>query len=89
MKDLDLLRKTIDECDRQIVEAIEKRFNAIKDVVAYKKKNDLPIFQPSREEEVLEKVDSYLTTPEFSEELRSIYVFMLEKSREVQQRKLD
>lgn len=89
MKDLDLLRKTIDECDRQIVEAIEKRFNAIKDVVAYKKKNHLPIFQPSREEEVLEKVDSYLTTPEFSEELRSIYVFMLEKSREVQQRKLD
>ncbi len=88
MQDLDLIRKTIDECDRQIVEAIEKRFNAVKDIVEYKKKNDLPIFQPSREEEVLVKVESYLSNPEFSKELREIYLFMMEKSKEIQKREL-
>ena len=86
MKDLDDFRSLIDKCDREIVEALERRFNAVKDVIAYKKKNGLPILQPNREEEVLKKVDSYQASDEFTEEIRSIYIYIMEKSREIQKK---
>ena len=86
MKDLESLRTTIDECDREIVKAIEKRFLTVKDVIKYKKDNNLEIFQPNREKEVLEKVDSYLKTKEFSPELQSIFIHIMKLSKEIQER---
>ncbi len=84
MTDLEILRKTIDECDKEIVRAIEKRFVTVKEVIKYKKDNNLEIYQPDREKEVLEKVDSYLDTKEFSEVLKSLYTLIMEISKEIQ-----
>lgn len=86
MKDLDTLRKTIDECDKEIVSAIEKRFFTVKEVIKYKKANNLEILQPDREKEVLEKIDSYLNSKEFSPELRSIFINIMALSKEIQSR---
>lgn len=86
MTDLDNFRKIIDECDKEIVRAIEKRFSIVKKVVEYKKQNDLEIFQPNREKEVLEKVDSYLNNKEFSEELQSLYIHIINLSKEIQKK---
>lgn len=83
---LDNFRKIIDECDEEIVRAIEKRFSTVKEVVDYKKQNDLEIFQPNREKEVLEKVDSYLNNKEFSEELQSLYIHIINLSKEIQEK---
>ena len=83
---LDELRKIIDECDREIVAAIEKRFNAVKEVVEYKKQNNLEVFQPKREKEVLDKVDSYLNNKEFGEELQSLYIKIMNLSKEIQEK---
>lgn len=84
MKDLDILRKTIDECDKEIVQAIEKRFSTVKKIVQYKRDNNLEIYQPNREKEVLEKVVSYLNSKEFSEELKSLYISIMEISKDIQ-----
>ena len=86
MNDLEMLRKTIDECDSEIVEAIEKRFHAAKDVVAYKKDNNLPILQSDRENEVLKKVESYQQSKEYLNEIREIYIYIMNKSKEIQER---
>lgn len=86
MSDLETLRNAIDDYDREIIQAIEKRFNLVKEIVAYKKYNNLEIFQPNREKEVLKNVDSYLETKEFSPELRSIYIHIMELSKEIQER---
>lgn len=84
LADLDTLRKTIDQCDREIVQAIEKRFSTVKEIVKYKRQHNMEIHQPDREKEVLKKVDSYLNSKEFSEELELIYTHIMEISKEIQ-----
>ena len=85
MSDLETLRKSVDQCDLEIVQALEKRFNIVKEIVQYKQENNLEIYQPSREAEVLEKVQSYLSKDEFSEELKEIYIKIMEMSKEIQE----
>ena len=87
MSDLETLRKSVDQCDLEIVQALEKRFNIVKEIVQYKQENNLEIYQPSREVEVLEKVQSYLSKDEFSEELKEIYIKIMEMSKEIQETK--
>lgn len=86
MNNLDKLREIIDECDREIVMAIEKRFNTVKQVVEYKKQNNLDIYQANREKEVLDKVDSYLNNKDFSQELKSLYIKIMDLSKEIQEK---
>lgn len=86
MKDLEFFREAIDECDKEIVKALEKRFDAVKGVIAYKKKHDIAILQPNREDQVLEKVESYQDSNEYSEEIKSIYLYIMEKSKEIQKK---
>ena len=85
MSDLETLRKSVDQCDLEIVQALEKRFNIVKEIVQYKQENNLEIYQPNREAEVLEKVQSYLSKDEFSEELKEIYIKIMEMSKEIQE----
>ena len=87
MSDLETLRKSVDQCDLEIVQALEKRFNIVKEIVQYKQENNLEIYQPNREAEVLEKVQSYLSKDEFSEELKEIYIKIMEMSKEIQETK--
>lgn len=86
MKDLDEIRAVIDECDREIVENLQKRFHAVKEVISYKKSKDLPILQPSREEAVLRKIEGYQDSEEFLKEIREIYIYIMEKSKEIQKK---
>lgn len=55
MKDLAQCRKEIDEIDQKLMELFEQRMNVAKDVVTYKKAHGMEIFQPAREQEVIEK----------------------------------
>lgn len=86
MRDLDEIRSIIDECDREIVENLEKRFHAVKEVIAYKKAKDLPILQTSREDEVLSKIEGYQDSEEFLKEIKEIYIYIMDKSKEIQKK---
>ena len=55
MKDLKQCRIEIDAIDQQLMELFEKRMALSKSVVEYKIENNLEIFQPEREREVIEK----------------------------------
>lgn len=55
MKDLNECRKEIDAIDQQMIKLFEKRMMVAKDVVNYKLSQDMEIFQPKREEEVIQK----------------------------------
>ncbi len=52
---LDKIRKEIDEIDSAMLNLFEKRMHLSKEVVDYKIKNHMEIFQKDREQEVLEK----------------------------------
>ena len=55
MKDLNELRKKINEIDSSMNKLFVERLNLSKDVAEYKKENSMPIFDDSREKNILEK----------------------------------
>ena len=66
MKDLKQCRIEIDAIDQQLMELFEKRMALSKSVVEYKIENNLEIFQPEREREVIEKNLNRLNNFSFS-----------------------
>lgn len=57
---LEELRNEIDNVDKELVELFEKRMEIVLNVAKYKKENNIPILNNSREQEVIKKNVNYL-----------------------------
>lgn len=55
MNRLEKARLEINEADAQIAQYFEQRMHAAEDVAAYKIDNNMPVFDPVRENEVIQK----------------------------------
>lgn len=55
MRDLDQIRKDINDVDSALVPLLERRLHASADVAEYKKAHGMEIFQPERERQVVER----------------------------------
>lgn len=55
LNELEKARIAIDAIDEKIAELFVSRMKAVESVIAYKKANDLKIFDQGREKEVIEK----------------------------------
>ncbi len=75
-------RETISEVDKEIALLFEKRMEAVKLVAEYKKERGLPIFDSSREDEVIR---SNLENVE-DEEIREFYVPFIRSTMEISKR---
>lgn len=53
---LETLRNEISYLDENILELLQKRLEITDKIGKYKSENNLPIFQKSREKEILEKI---------------------------------
>jgi len=82
------LRKEIDSIDRELVDLFLRRMNVSAEVAEYKRANDLPVLDPSRERALLDKV-SELSGEEFEAYTRTLYATILDLSRSYQHHKLD
>ena len=60
--DLGILRDEIDEIDGKIVDLYEKRMDICKQVAEYKIETGKAVFDPVREAQKLDTVQSYLDT---------------------------
>ena len=56
--DLNKIRKQIDNIDTQLLELFLDRMELSKGVAAYKKENNMPIFQGDREKQILDRISS-------------------------------
>ena len=74
-------RKTTDHIDRQIVALFEQRTRTVEKVAAIKFTNQLPILDASREDQVIKKVQSYLTDPSLKDDLAELYIELMRLSR--------
>lgn len=86
MKQLDEIRKQINEYDDEIMELLSKRMEAVNEVAQIKKENQLPIFDKKREEDIIRAIkekDFY-----GANEISSIYAEMMAVSRNYQAKKL-
>lgn len=86
--ELENLRKEIDTLDRELVSLFLKRMNCSAQVAAYKKENNLPVFDPARERALLSRL-SELAGEENEEDIRTLYATILDLSRSRQHRLLD
>lgn len=53
---LDEIRNEIDHIDHELVYLFQMRMNLVGEVAQYKSANSLPIFNPEREREILERL---------------------------------
>ena len=65
-------REAINQIDKELAELFVKRMTAVKEVACYKEERGLPIFDPDREAELLEKNSSMIE----DDALRSYYLLI-------------
>ena len=81
--DLKEIRQNIDHIDRQLTDLLCQRMALSAQVAAYKKENNLPIFVPEREQQILDSVAKQ-AGPEMTPYLCKIYASLFEESRRYQ-----
>lgn len=86
---LEAQRQAIDAIDRELVQLFEKRTRTVEEVARIKLDNHLPVLDASREQLVIEKVQSYLTDPSLSQDLADLYTEIMRLSRLHQHKWLD
>lgn len=84
MKDLKQCREKLDSIDLEIIKLFEKRMSIIKDVAIYKKENNLPILDETREEMMLQKNLKNLNNAELKEYYKAILETYLDVSKKYQ-----
>ena len=79
MSKLDDARKKINEIDQKMASLFEERMKASEMVAEYKKEHALPIFDSSREDEVIKRNSSYIN----DEVIKEYYVNFLKNNMEL------
>jgi len=51
--DLDNIRADIDDIDHELVNLFQMRMNLVAEIAKYKAANNIPVFNPEREKEIL------------------------------------
>ena len=84
MNKLEQARAQIDAIDREMAKLYEARLDAVKDVIAYKIENDLPILDSGREQVVIEKNLQFIQNPDYKEYYESFIKFIMKESKAYQ-----
>jgi len=85
--DINELRKDIDSYDREIAKLLGKRMETAAKIGEYKRENKLPVYDASRERELLERVAGY-TDSTLSHYMKVIYQTIMDSSRSYQRKLL-
>jgi chorismate mutase/prephenate dehydratase len=80
--DLNELRNEINAIDDEILKLFLRRMDVAEQVADYKRAHDLPIYQPQREQEILESVSE--RAGELGNYARSLFSTLMELSKQYQ-----
>ena len=83
MTDLNDLRKQIDEIDAELLPLFTKRMECSRKVAEYKIANNMPVFDPSREEQILNN-KAELVSDELKTSVREFYSSIMKISKAMQ-----
>lgn len=81
LTDLDGWRRRIDEINAELVALLNARASCAVEIGKLKRKNNLPIFDPQRENHILEKVSAVSKGPLSDEALVRIFKTIMEENR--------
>ena len=85
MDKIEALRQEIDAYDRRIVELLNKRAQCADNIGTIKRRLDLPVYVPSREEQVITHVQSFNPGPLSAAAIRRLYERIIDESRRLEQ----
>ena len=77
-------RSKIDNLDYEIMEYLIDRLNVVKEIGSYKKKNNIPVYDKSREDKIYQKIEDSYLLDDHRVFLKSIYNKIMEETKKVQ-----
>lgn len=83
--ELEVLRSTIDDLDRRILELIAERVRVVLAVGDYKRRTGMPVYDPERERRMLARLASLAPSPLDGETVRRIFERLIDESRRIEQ----
>lgn len=79
------MRQAIDDLDRQILELVSERLRLVLQVGEVKRRLGLDVYDPGREQELLERVGGAAPAPLTSAMAKRIFRCLIEESRTLEQ----
>lgn len=87
MEELRELRKKIDEVDKELLALLLKRLELVDQVADVKKANNLPVFVPGREDEILDTLTADVDG-KYASFVRDLFTSILDVSKRYQVEKI-
>ena len=87
MEELRELRKKIDEVDKELLALLLKRLELVDQVADVKKANNLPVFVPGREDEILDTLTTNVDG-KYASFVRDLFTSILDVSKRYQVEKI-
>jgi chorismate mutase len=79
-------RKTIDDLDEEIVRLISRRAEAARAIGELKRSDELPVYEPQREQAVFDHVSAVNTGPLDNASMLAVYERLMDVMRSLQRR---
>ena len=78
------LRERVDGVDQDLVRALNERASIVQEIVAMKAEAGVPLFDPKREEEILQRAMQYNEGPIYDTSMREIFELILHRIRDLE-----
>ena len=78
------LRERVDEVDRELIRALNERARIVQEIMALKAEAGAPVYDPKREEEILQRVVELNTGPIYDSSMRDIFEMILHRIRDLE-----
>ncbi len=78
------LRERVDEVDRELIRALNERARIVQEIMALKVEAGTPVYDPKREEEILQRVVEMNTGPIYDSSMREIFEMILHRIRDLE-----
>ena len=78
------LRERVDEVDRELIRALNERARIVQEIMALKAEAGAPVYDPKREEEILQRVVEMNPGPIYDSSMRDIFEMILHRIRDLE-----
>jgi chorismate mutase len=78
------LRERVDEVDRELILALSERARIVQEIMELKAEAGTPVYDPKREEEILQRVVEHNPGPIYDSSMRDIFGLILHRIRDLE-----
>jgi chorismate mutase len=78
------LRERVDEVDQELIRSLNERARIVQEIMALKAEAGAPVYDPKREEEILQRVVEQNEGPIYDSSMRDIFELILHRIRDLE-----